>query len=257
MALLVFFSVSAALLLLQKPRTVEIVREVLKVQEVEKLAEKIVTEVKIDDLLLPDLALEKPSQLFISGSGTRRKIRFNTTFSNKGDGPFEVIGHSDEQRKTTFATQYIKRKDGTGMYREIGNFVFHPEHRHWHVANHVQYELWSLNADGSPAQIATNSGKMSICMFDDRPYDLKLPGAPQKKEYTFICNTRVQGVSVGWSDVYMARIEGQEVPLGNLADGTYIFRYSINPDRKILEKDYSNNEGSMKVEIKGSQLKVL
>lgn len=257
LALLVFFSVSAAVLLLQKPKTVEIVREVLRVEQIEKPVEKIVTEDRIENLLLPDLVIKPPTQLFIGGAGDRRKLRFNTVFTNQGDGPFEVIGHTDTERQTTFASQYIKRRDGTGLYREIGNFIYHPTHKHWHVANHVQYELWSLRPDGSADTLATSSGKISICLFDERPEDLKLVGAPKQRVYPLACTSRIQGVSVGWADIYLARIEGQEIPLGKLNDGAYLFTFSVNPDRKVLEKDYGNNSGSMKVEIKGSRIKPL
>lgn len=257
LSLLIFFSVSAALLLMQRPRTVEIVREVLRVEQVEKQVEKIVTEVKTEDLLLPDLVIEQPTQLLISGSGNKRKIRFSTIFTNRGDGPFEVIGHTDQERGTTFASQYIKRKDGTGLYREIGNFVYHPTHKHWHVANHVLYELWTTNSEGFQDKLATSSGKMSICLFDEKAADLELPGAPKKKVYPFACTSSIQGVSVGWSDIYLSRIEGQEVPIGSLADGTYIFSFNVNPDSKVLEKNYVNNSGSIKVEIKDSSIKVI
>lgn len=248
---------SASILLLQKPRTIEVVREAFKVPEIEKSVEKIVIEVKKEDLLLPDLVLEAPKELHITGAGTKRKLRFNTTFTNLGDGPFEVIGHTDTQKEITFASQYIKRKDGTGLYREIGNFIFHSAHKHWHVANHVVYEIWGMEPSDGQGRLLSTSGKMSICLFDDRPADLSLPEAPKTRTYFPVCSSRIQGVSVGWSDVYLSRIEGQEIDIGNVSDGIYIFKFKINPDNKILEKNYDNNSGMIKIEIKGNRVKVI
>lgn len=213
---------------------------------------KLTSQVEIQrELLLPDMEMVEPKQLGIAGSGDSRKLRFSTTFVNVGQGALEVFGHHDDETKLTYAAQYVYEQGGPGEYRQIGEFVFHPEHDHWHVGNYVWYELWSVVED-QPGEKLRSTEKLSFCIWDEHTNNLNLPGASQARVYTWPCVSSRQGMSVGWGDTYLARVEGQEIDLAGLVDGEYYFKSGLNPDRKILESNYDNNENLIRIEIRGN-----
>lgn len=84
------------------------------------------------DLLLPDLQVEKLSDAYIEVSPDRKRVlRFPGEFINIGDGALELAGSLDEKTKTTSAIQRIYKKDGTKDERYVGNFVYHDTHNHF------------------------------------------------------------------------------------------------------------------------------
>lgn len=210
-----------------------------------------------DDLLLPDLAIKKPTQLYIVAQTAKKTLRFNTTFVNLGPGPLEVLGHSDPTSNLTYASQYIFAQGAPGEYRNIGNFEFHPTHRHWHITDHVSYQLWSLGDLGMKKDLIADTGKMSFCLWDENPNDLKMANASQTRVYGFTCTRNSQGMSVGWSDTYAAKTDGQELNITNITDGDYILRFEVNPKQRIFETDYSNNAGEIKIRISKNLVTIL
>lgn len=204
------------------------------------------------DLLMPDVVPTAPLDIFIKNINGKKALRFSTTFYNQGQGPLELFGHNDREKKITYASQYVYEVDGPGIYRDIGTFIYHTEHTHWHVDQYVFYQLWSTNSEGNPDKLLMTTDKMSFCIWDEDPHDLNRDKAAKSRVYYRTCNGRQQGMSVGWSDTYASSIEGQEIDVTNVPDGLYIFKTSINPDKKFLETDYTNNEVDIKIEIKGT-----
>jgi hypothetical protein len=202
-------------------------------------------------LLLPDMVATKPLTLLIRSEGGKKKLRFSTTFYNKGIGPLEIIGHNDPKTGKTYASQYIYEEDGGGVFKDIGSFVYHPTHSHWHVDQYVFYELWSVK-DGHEDERLITTEKMSFCIWDQNQHDLSLDKASKVRVYTHTCQRNTQGMSVGWSDTYSAGIEGQDVDVTGIPDGVYVFKTIINPDRKMEEMDYDNNKNIEIIEIKGN-----
>ncbi len=224
------------------------------------LAEKVKVNSSIDagevtarSLVLPDMIVAAPEQLFIRAVGGKKALRFSTTFNNQGQGALEIIGHTDKSRKTTFASQYIYETGGPGEYRDIGTFEWHEAHNHWHVSDYVRYQLIKVS-DMSPVEVLTETQKMSFCIWDEFKQKTDLPGASPTRVYTSNCGRNTQGMSVGWSDTYKANVEGQEMDITKVPDGIYIFRSIVNPDRKILESNFDNNTTDAYIEIKGNVL---
>lgn len=233
------------------PEVLSLRQEVEKQNLVNEVDTVLEPEQERTDLLLPDMSIKTPVQLYIAGNQSSKKLRFNTTFVNLGPGPLEVLGHSDLENGLTHAAQYIFAKGAPGEYRNIGSFELHPTHNHWHVANHVRYQLWSINEQGQEQTMLADTGKMSFCLWDEHTNDLTIPGAPQTRVYARICNRVTQGMSVGWGDTYAANVDGQELDITNIPDGEYILRFEVNPDRKIYEVTYDNNLGELRVKIAG------
>ena len=205
-------------------------------------------------LLLPDMVPTAPLQIYITTLGGRKELHFSTTFYNQGKGALEIIGHTDKEKEITYASQYIFEDEGPGIYKDIGNFVYHPGHSHWHVNNYVFYQLWTVGSDGKPDERLISTDKMSFCIWDEFSKDLSLENAPKSRVFTRTCYRETQGMSVGWADTYSATVEGQEVDITEIPDGTYIFRTVINPDRKIEEENYDNDQTDITIEIKGNRL---
>lgn len=206
-------------------------------------------------LLLPDLKLSPPEQLYIESTKDGRFIRFNTTFINQGKGPLEVVGQFNQESQKTRARQKIYKIDGTIQEEELGEFIFHPGHEHWHIEKYALFELWGIKENGDPDKLIATTEKMSFCLWDEKSYDLTLENASQIQRYTG-CNNETQGVSVGWSDTYEATIEGQVLDIRSLPDGHYLVRSIINPDKKIQESEYSNNEVKLPIKISGDTMSV-
>lgn len=209
------------------------------------------------DLLPPDLSIKPPVQLYIAGTNNSKQLRFNTTFVNLGPGALEVLGHKDLENELTYATQYIFADGAPGEYRDIGSFELHPTHSHWHVIDHVVYQLWSISDSGERNEKLADTGKMSFCLWDEHTNDLTIENAPQSRFYGFTCDRNTQGMSVGWADTYAARVDGQELDVTNIPDGEYILYFEVNPDKKIYEVGYENNWGELKVKIEGFGLTIL
>lgn len=207
------------------------------------------------ELLLPDLQVLPPREIYLTAQGGKQLLRYSTTFYNTGQGPLEVLGHTDAQTEKTYAAQYVKQAGGPGIFRDIGMFVLHPTHEHWHVEGWAQYQLWSVKENGDRGELLITTDKHSFCIWDEDDYDLKMTAASQSRQYFYTCNRQVQGMSVGWSDTYRARVDGQEMDLGNLGDGQYIFRSIINPDKKFMEGSYDNNTNEIYLEINNGQLR--
>lgn len=207
---------------------------------------------------LPDLTILPPTEVVITRPRTGVKLlRFDTTTMNIGQGPFEIIGHNDTERERTFASQYIKMSDGTGKYKEVGAFVYHPTHRHWHIENYVEYQLWTLTGENQPDREVARSEKISSCLWDIRAHDTSLANAPQTRVYTSACNRTAQGISVGWSDIYNVWFEGQEMDISSVEDGTYLLTFTVNPDGVFDEQTMDNNRGSVRLEITGSRARLV
>lgn len=205
-----------------------------------------------NDLILPDLLILPPQQMYITTDAGNKKIRFSTTAVNIGKGKLELIGNSNPQSQTTKATQVIQQQDKTTVKKEIGEFVFHPGHDHWHVENFTKFELWSIKNDREFDSMLASTSKMSFCLWDEKPY--KEGVNESSRQYLSACENNIQGISPGWSDTYPAFFPNQELDINNIEDGKYAIQEVINPDKNILESNFNNNNSIIYVEILNDQV---
>jgi hypothetical protein len=206
--------------------------------------------------LLPDLVVSPPRELYLEITSDIKNLRFSTTFINTGKGDLKILSDHDPESEVTTATQIITRKDGSEEEHRIGTFVFHPTHEHWHIEEYVIFQIWSLNENEEKGEMLVSTDKMSFCIWDEEEYKLTLENASETRKYIG-CNNEVQGISVGWSDTYPADMDGQSIDISQIPDGRYLVSTVINPDRKIIESDYSNNESLVMVEILGSTISMV
>ena len=211
------------------------------------------------DVLAPDLQTLPPEELYVARDSQTdaRELRFSTTVINSGDGPLELVGTYDPATDLTRATQLIQSATSDGSdERFVGSFVFHPGHTHWHFENFTEFELWTYSPAGELEELVTTSGKMTFCLMDDEPLDPAPPNAPTRAAFGG-CNSRVQGISVGWSDTYPANLIGQELDSAAVPDGRYALRATVDPDNRLLETDDTNNATVAFVQLTGMRVQLL
>ncbi|MBA2362209.1 MAG: hypothetical protein H0V86_01610 [Chloroflexia bacterium] len=79
----------------------------------------------------------------VIGGTTHHVLRFSNVVWNGGDGALDLRGVSSFVSKTTKVYQRIYDTSGAYMSRNVGEFVFHPEHDHFHFEGFSNFELWT------------------------------------------------------------------------------------------------------------------
>ena len=201
-------------------------------------------------LLLPDLVSGALSDLFIvtNGETGERKLFFSTTVANIGDGPLEMKGVYDEKMDQIRAIQHIETENGAVTEREVGYFVFHEAHDHWHFEDFSMLEIFSLNSEGLPDKLMASTGKTTFCLQDSARLPSLVPNSPETAKYGG-CDDLVQGISAGWEDLYDFTLPGQQLNIENLAEDRYMIRLTADPVDLILENNEDNNIAIAFVEI--------
>jgi len=224
-------------------------------------------------ILYPDLRTAAISfeDLELRGGSTptaRVRLTFDNAVQNHGEGPVEL---RDVRRDgSTDVYQWLRKKTGHYANRLAGRFVYHPGHGHTHFGDFADYEVWDREAfnawvaggrvDGAPLKRST---KVSYCLLDVQEFAFSGVAAPR----TYVrCDARVQGISVGWEDVYTRDLPDQDVVLGHggLPDGGYLLRSVVDPRNRLWESPQGAdparegpeaNEALVEFDIAGGQLR--
>jgi hypothetical protein len=209
--------------------------------------------------LLPDLVQILPDRVDIaySGSpgGTRTLLTFGAAAENHGSGPLIVRGSRPSRRSRTMtATQVVAHGDGSREAAgEVGRlrFVRSSDHRHWHLRDFMRFEL--RTPDG---EAIGPDHKTGFCLGDRYDSDAPTPGEPSSPVYTSRCGLNrpgrlrvTEGISVGYGDVYAARLEGQYIDVTGLPYGRYVLVQRVNPTGRLLDEHSDNDVSSMLVEL--------
>jgi hypothetical protein len=206
---------------------------------------------------LPDLApLASRTAEYIHGWSIDRHeipgrtlLRLTTAMGNFGAGPLEIRGG----RVVDGAQQVFQRiypdSDGKPRDRLAGSFTYHPDHGHTHFDDFATYRLRVMREDGSAGRIVRSGSKVSFCLTDSDPVNTDLPGAPSNGEYDS-CSTDVQGISVGWADVYSQSLDDQWIDVTDLRSGEYWLEVVVDPANRILESNESNNAKRVRVKFR-------
>jgi hypothetical protein len=188
--------------------------------------------------------------------GTHTLLRFTVGTPNIGNAPL-VVGDPNE---------HIAANDGL--------FEFASCHNHYHFRHYATYEL----VDPSTGFV-WRAAKRGFCMIDIEKYqgytgDL----APNQRQFTSCGAVGIpgnQGISIGWSDVYVWKLGGQYFVLDGgdgqpaVPPGQYIIRITVNPGytatssepcrfadplhkkvcHQLPESDYENNVSQITITI--------
>ena len=208
------------------------------------------------NLLLPDLGILPASNLMIitNADTGNRQLKFTTSIKNDGPGVMEIMGHSDMTSEKTIVVQFIDALDGSEKQVVVGEFVFHPDHEHFHFGNFARYEVWSITQDGTLETLLSVTDKVSYCLRDDVQIENAEISGPQ----TYVgCNRAKQGITPGWIDVYGFELFGQTIDISNLPDGTYALLNYVDPDNQLWELDLENNYSVTFFRLEGSRVTIV
>jgi hypothetical protein len=208
--------------------------------------------------LLPDLVQSEPRALTVYREGDTWRLAFLSAVENDGAGPMLLVGRRpDASAPTMTVEQLVRRTDGSAatytVEGEIG-FVRSETHRHWHFLDFERYDL--LSAAG---ETLGRDEKTGFCLGDryDAAGSVELPGEPAQPVWTQECGRGQperlvirEGISPGYGDDYVPRLEGQWVDVTDLPAGSYVLRHRVNVHRALRESDYENNQASVPFQLR-------
>jgi hypothetical protein len=208
------------------------------------------------DVLLPDLTTLPPMDLRIRNNPAdgHKLLRFTNSIMNRGPGKIELWGSTHPDTGKMTVTQHIYDAEDVADKRVVGEFLFHPEHDHWHLGDFARYEIWSIGPDGRLDSVVAVSNKISYCLRDDSRSNI--PGASARQTY-ISCNHERQGISVGWIDIYRYHLPGQSIDITTLADGIYALRSTVDPENSLWEENRANNTAILYIEIEGNRVGIV
>jgi len=210
-------------------------------------------------LLLPDLDQRPPLAVSVRWGGPPKHdplLVFTSTVENVGYGPVIVEGRRTSRHVSTMrADQLIQlRKGGFQRVRGVGRLRYNinPTHSHWHLLPFERYELRTLGGK----QILRDH-KSGFCLSDDyrSPLPTLGPRAAQPLKGSDCAKNKprarrvLEGIAVGWGDLYIPAKEGQAIDLRSIAPGDYDLVHRVNVLRLLRETDYSNDASSMRIRL--------
>jgi lysyl oxidase len=207
--------------------------------------------------LLPDLVQSPPSALEVYREGGTWRLAFLSAVENDGRGPMLIVGRRPDQSASTMAVeQLVRGADGSTSTHHVDGeirFVQSETHRHWHLLDFERYDI--LTAAG---KTVGRDQKTGFCLGDryNAARSVRLPGEPQQPVWTQECGRGQperlivrEGISPGYGDDYVPRLEGQSIDITELPAGSYILRHRVNVERVLQESDYGNNSAETPFEL--------
>jgi hypothetical protein len=161
-------------------------------------------------------------------------LRFSNGVANIGSGPLEVVRGQERNEngdRVASAIQRIYQDDGLYTEHNAGKFTYHEEHGHWHFEGFSSFDL--LDADGTNI---IKSKKQAFCMIDV----IRISRAHGGPDFPYYLGdgcreARIEGISVGWADVYWKDLPGQYIDITDIDSGTYWIKSTSNPDKLLKE----------------------
>jgi hypothetical protein len=205
--------------------------------------------------LPPDLDQQPPSDLDVRPSAHGFRLWFTSAADNVGLGPLIVQGRRPASGGAMRASQRIRLSNGSLRTNpEIGIWRYNSsaDHSHWHLIHFQRYEL--RRPRGSVVVLDRKSG---FCIGDR--YGVapgKVEGRILAPRFRGFCNLYEPGAlgvdggtSVGYSDRYHSRLDGQNLDLTRVPAGEYVLVNRANPQALIQELRYENNAASVRIQL--------
>lgn len=203
--------------------------------------------------LLPDIVVVRDdlydNEIDTTIEPGRVHLRLSNATANLGQGKLYLYGVAPEEPTPTHEVrQRVWRDDGTWFDRSAGQFVYHPGHNHIHIEGWAQYNLREILPEDGVGELLASGTKTSFCIIDLRVEDSTLPGFVEGGEFQG-CSSTIQGLSVGWADIYSKSLVDQWIDVTDVPDGEYWLESVVDPQDHVLESDESNNVARIKVTI--------
>lgn len=219
---------------------------------------------------LPNLVPLPPLDIEIGAPDSRPTgppvgaLRFGVAVANRGDHHLDLFGRpQDPLGQVSAAEQCVEWASDRmcSARKEVGRFIWHPEHGHHHFEDFALYELRRFRGRGRPDMrprgLVAGGTKVSFCLMDIERED---DGAtfPQGSPVYLSCaaGTGFQGISKGWMDIYAPSQEGQQIELSDVKDGRYALVVKTDPDGRLLESTDRDNIAVTGIELSDGATKV-
>ena len=164
----------------------------------------------------------------------RTLLRATTASINIGAGTLELRGSSLNPN----VYQRIYTSDGGYRDNLAGTFTFHPSHGHLHFDNWLNFNLRAVGLSNAVGNVVAAGQKTSFAIIDLETYNPALPGYNSTSVYE---GGLVQGMSIGWADVYTASLPDQWIDVTGVAPGRYWLEALVDPENHVIESNESNN----------------
>ena len=167
-------------------------------------------------------------------------LRLSTTVANLGDGPLEMWGgNTIGSQQEVFQRIY----DSNGGYSDslAGFFVYHATHGHIHFEGFAYYFLREVTAGGGVGDTVAGGEKVSFCLLNVTQVDANLTNSTLAHGRGGNSCGSIQGISVGYADVYGASLPDQWIDVTNVPSGTYWLEVVADPENRVEEVDDTNN----------------
>jgi Lysyl oxidase len=213
--------------------------------------------------LLPDLVTRRHAKIYLQVTKREKRfVRFSNEVVNAGIGPLELRPRADDcngngdlgDDRTSYQRIY-RDADGDRRFtrgvdrsfrtRRAGCTRFHPAHKHWHFEALAEYRL-------RPVVPLVPKRKVSSCVLDSRRRLPKAQGSPRRKYYGACRRDSIGGISIGWGDLYGARVSGQELDVTPLGDGVYCLVSTADPENRVVESSEANNTRTTRIVLRGA-----
>jgi hypothetical protein len=205
--------------------------------------------------LLPDLVQAAPEAVQVVPEGDRYLLTFLSAVDNRGAGPLLLeASRAGRYAPAMSVRQVVARSDGSRRVYQPPDelrYVRAETHAHWHLLGFERYELRTLEG-----RLVAPDRKTGFCVGDRYETDRRetLPGEPPRPIWTQECGRGQperlvlrQGLSPGFGDDYVPKLEGQYVEVTDVPEGRYRLVHRVNVDRTLRESDYTNNAASVVV----------
>lgn len=207
--------------------------------------------------LLPDMIVDTSTMSSNNYDAStipgRLLFRFESSLANIGPGEFLIMS-TEESIAEDFESvnQYIFQDDlSPPQALLLEKFRYRISDAHMYGFDWVAYRIREVLPGDGVGPILRTGQKPFVRLTSSRTYDSSLPNyvpsalAIRGRAPAY----RRQGVSVGWTDIYIQQFELQWVDITGLARGEYWLEVEVNFDNLILEADTTNNVGRIKVTL--------
>lgn len=169
----------------------------------------------------------------------RTLLRASTASINTGIGILELRGSS----QSPGVYQRIYSSDGGHRDVYAGTFTFHPGHGHLHFDDWLHFTLREVLPGNGVGDVVVAGQKTSFAIIDLVPHDLTMPGAPANPRYGVDPDYSglVQGMSIGWADVYSGTLLDQWIDITGITPKRYWLEAAVDPENRVIESNESNN----------------
>lgn len=204
------------------------------------------------DLITVDSYLNENYHVYPGGDTV--ELWLSNGVGNDGQGQlylYGVLPANPDGSQDVYQRIFDEFED-TYFDRLAGRFVYHPPHAHTHFEDWAIFRLraidWFNDPDSGLGQIMKEGEKLGYCIIDNDTLLPRRTNSPAQPIFTE-CDELVQGISVGWADVYAAGIEGQSIDITDVSNGVYWLESVADPDNLIAESNENNNVARVQVRI--------